>query len=265
MIIRFLGTSHGFCEKGRFCSSAAITSGDRSYIIDAGAPIACLLKTYGIEYTSIGGIFITHSHSDHYMGLVEYINQLEGFREYKGFHNDIYVPEGFPKARINQFLFGDPEGKKRTIPGGDSRQGGDPEPDRVTFITYLDGSVFDDGRVSIEAIPVQHMDNAHSFLVREGDKKVLFSGDLARNFPDYPAVLTDEQGGGVDLLIIEGAHTRLNKPEIIDLFSRTKTKKLIITHCNYAVNTREIISEVRTKLSGLFPVEEAFDGLQIKL
>ncbi len=55
MKITFLGTSHGFCEKNQFCSSAVVTVGGRHYIIDAGAPITGLLKTYGMAYTDIAG------------------------------------------------------------------------------------------------------------------------------------------------------------------------------------------------------------------
>ena len=261
MKITFLGTSHGMCEKGQFCSSAAVTVGDRSYIIDAGAPIMCLLKNYDIPYTSVGGIFITHSHQDHYMGLVEFIGQIEDFDRFKDVRIKVHVPPEFPSKSINTFLFGNLEGIFRPVPGG-CRTDENDTGRRVDFVTYPDGMIFDDGRMKITSIPVRHTEHAHSFLLEAEGKRVLFTGDLLTDFADYPEILTE---GGVDLLIIEAAHTRLNKKQNIELFRRTKTKMMTVTHRNALLNTDEIIAEVTSALSDLYPVDLAFDGRVIEL
>lgn len=263
MKITFLGTSHGYCEKNRFCSSAAVTVRDRTYVIDAGAPIMCLLKTYDIPYTSVHGIFITHAHQDHYGGLVEFINQIEGFNEYSDVHIHISVPPEFPYQRINTYLFGNPEGKIRAIPGGSRQDVQGSAGRRITFGTYPDGIVYYDNVMKITSIPVEHMPNAHAFLLEAEGKRVLFTGDLKRDFPDYPAVLTE--GDGVDLVIIEAAHSRMNKPENIELFRKTKTKQMIVTHRNPGYNTDAVIADMTAALADLFPVTDAYDGMTVEL
>ncbi len=260
MKITFLGTSHGYCEKGHFCSSAAVTVGERSYLIDAGAPIMGLLVNHDIPYTSLGGIFITHSHQDHYMGLVEFIGQIEDFERYKDVDVTVHVPPEFPSGQINTFLFGNPEGKFRPVPGGCRKDPNDMRR-RVNFVTYPDGVIFDDGNVKITAIPVSHCPHAHSFLFEAEGKKILFSGDLQTDFTDYPAVLTE--GDGVDLLIIEAAHSKLDKPENVELFKKTKTKHMIVSHRNPLLNTDEVVGKVIDAVD--YPVDFAFDGRVVEL
>ena len=267
MKITFLGTSHGFNEPGRFCSSAVVTVDGKHYVIDAGAPIMGLLPTRGFSYSAVAGIFITHNHSDHFLGLVEFIRQIEGFGEFEGIHVNVHVPEEFPSAAINVFNFGDPAGKPVPLPGG-AHTRKDPGR-RIDFITYPDPEsvIFDDGKVKITAIPNMHIAHSHSFLIEAEGKRVVFSGDMKRDFPDYPAVLTEPgaAGGRVNLFVVEGAHTRLCKPEIIEIFRRTRTQRLIVSHVNYAFNTEEMIGSMRDAVADLYPVDEAFDGMVVKI
>ena len=257
MKLTFLGTSHGVCEKNQFCSSIAVTVGRRSYLIDAGAPIMGLLKNYEIPYTSLGGIFITHAHPDHYMGLPEFIGQVEWFEQQKDVRLPVYVPPEFPYAAINTFLFGNPEGIVRGAPGGNRRVFENTEK-RVWFATYQSGVIFDDGAVKITAVPVKHIPNAHAFLLEAEGKRVLFSGDLKHDLSDYPAVLTE--GEGVDLLVMEAAHPLLNAPENIVLFQKTRTKHMIVTHRYIPYNTDTVVADLREAVKDLYPVDLAGDG-----
>ena len=191
MKITFLGTSHGFNEPGRFCSSAVVTVDGKHYVIDAGAPIMGLLPSRGFSYSAVAGIFITHNHSDHFLGLVEFIRQIEGFGEFEGIHVNVHVPEEFPSAAINIFNFGDPAGKPVPLPGG-AHTRKDPGR-RIDFITYPDPEsvIFDDGKVKITAIPNMHIAHSHSFLIEAEGKRVVFSGDLKRDFPDVKVGFSD--------------------------------------------------------------------------
>ena len=79
MKITFLGTSHGITEKNQFCSSALVSTGGKHYLVDAGAPVLTLLKNHDIPLTDVAGVFITHSHHDHFMGLCTLTQQINEF------------------------------------------------------------------------------------------------------------------------------------------------------------------------------------------
>jgi len=263
--LTFLGTSHGFNEPGRFCSSTVVTVDGKHYIIDAGAPVMGLLPTYGFEYTDIAGIFITHSHQDHYIGLTEYQCQIEGFKQFENVRTKVYVPADFPLAKLNTYNFGNPDGKFKQVPG--AAPAADHPEMRVSFSFYPDGEsvIFDDGKVRITAVQTQHTAHSFAFIFEACGKRIVFSGDLKKDFPDYPAILTDETAGKSNLFILEGAHTRLNKPESIELLRKTQTQRLIVNHIYYGCNTHEILDDMRDSLSDLYPVDEAYDGLTIKI
>ena len=92
-------------------------------------------------------------------------------------------------------------------------------------------------------------------LEAEG-KRVVFTGDLKAGMTDYPTVITETD---VDLVVTEGAHTRLNKPEVIEILGKSRTKKLIVSHRN-SVNPDAIVAELAAALADKFPVVTANDN-----
>ena len=265
MKIRFLGTSHGYNEAGRFCSSAVVSCGGKHYVIDAGAPIMGLLPTYGYSYSDIGGIFITHTHQDHYGGLVEFTNQIEGFGRFSDIRVSVYVPPEFPVERLMIYLFGNPYGRDKPIPGASAGPG--PCVKRVEYIHYQqeEGVIFSDDNVKITAFPTMHCSHSHAFLVEGDGKRVMFSGDLKSGFTDYPALLTDDKSDYCDVLVIEGAHTRLNSPEAVELFRRSRIRRAVVNHLYRRLNSETVIDEMRQEVADLFPVDEAYDGMEFEV
>lgn len=242
MKITFLGTGHGFSEKNKFCSSAAVTVGKRHYLIDAGAPIMTLLQNHDMSFWDVGGIFITHTHSDHMFGLIDFTNQMEVFPHFKGVRIPVFVPDAERYMSMTQFLFGKHELHDH----------------RLMYRVYpAEGVIFDDGNLRVTAIPVQHIQNAHAFLLEAEGKRVVFTGDLKAGMPDYPAVITETD---VDLVITEAAHTKLNKPEIIELLGKSRTKQLIISHRYDKFNTDAMVAELRDAVADRFPVTCVRDG-----
>ena len=118
------------------------------------------------------------------------------------------------------------------------------------------GVIFDDGNLRVTAIPVEHCANSHAFLLEAEGKRVVFTGDLKAGMTDYPAIITETD---VDLVVTEGAHTRLNKPEVIEILGKSRTKKLIVSHRN-SVNPDAIVAELADALAEKFPVVTANDN-----
>ena len=213
MKITFLGTSHGYAEAGRFQSSALIEVRGKSYIMDAGAPIEYQLATLGKDFNSVEGIFITHAHLDHVGGLAQIV---EPFLRYR--YNDkcsVFLPDetiskGFDAlmSACNVNLE-----KMKSI---------------VKFNIVKAGLIFDDGNIKVTAVPTKHMTNdihaSFGYIIDDGEKTVLFTGDMAGGFPEY----RDVTAGKYDLVICEMAHADLCN--VWQMMAKTDTRKMLINH-----------------------------------
>lgn len=254
MKITFLGTSHGITEKNQFCSSALISTGGKHYLVDAGAPVLTLLKNHDIPLEDVAGVFITHSHHDHFMGLAVLTQQVNEFHQFKDVSFPVYVPDAEDYHRMFAFIFGDPAFHGRlvyTVYGGLT----DPFCDRARRVSAV---IFDDGNLKVTAIPVDHYRSAHAFLLEAEGKRVVFTGDLLEDMPDYPKVIIETD---IDVVVTEGAHTKLNKPDVMKLLRSSRTKKLVITHRYDQANTDEMVAELMDYTHDAFETVVAFDGM----
>ena len=258
MKLTFLGTSHGITEKNQFCSSALVSTGGKHYLVDAGAPVLTLLKNHDIPLTDVAGVFITHSHHDHFMGLVTLTQQINEFHQFKDVSFPVFVPDEEDYHRMFAFIFGDPAFHGRlayTIYGGLT----DPYGDRARRVSAV---IFYDGNLKVTPIPVDHYQNAHAFLLEAEGKRVVFTGDLLADMPDYPKVITESD---VDLVVTEGAHTRLNKPEVMELLKSSRTKTLVVTHRYDQFNSDGMVAELMAYTRDKFETVLAFDGMVCEL
>ena len=117
--------------------------------------------------------------------------------------------------------------------------------------------IFEDENIRITAIANQHTDCARSFLVEAEGKTVLFTGDLKHDIPDYPAVATERE---LDLIVMEGAHTHLNKPEVMERLKASRTKAMIVQHRYDKFNTDGMVDEFIRFAADKFTVTCAHDN-----
>ena len=255
MKLTFLGTSHGITEADRFTSSTLITVGDKNYLIDAGAPIMKLLQVYGVKFNTLSDIFITHSHADHYMGLVEFVNQMETFSQFAGVHTTIHAPELFPYAAMRTFLFGDGDLKSNKL-GGNRREDDDPG-SRIFFENYAEGEIFNDGVLKVSAFKTRHFTDSHSLLVEAEGKRVLFTGDLRHDLLDFPYAALER---GADLIVMEAAHQRFATDPIRAILKDINVSRMVINHIYSGTNPPEVIDAFISEMSASYPATAAYDG-----
>lgn len=214
MKITFLGTSHGYAEKGHFTSSTLVEADHLSYIIDAGAPVEALLVNLDKNFADIRGIFITHMHADHIGNLHSLTEPFTRFR-----YNDkaaCFIPE---KEGLDAYfawmkaLHTDTDKLQKT----------------VKFEITHEGVIYEQNGLKVTAIPNNHMEHgkypSFSYMLEHDGKRVLFTGDMDANFPEYEKILGERE---YDLVICEMAHASLK--DVWEKLSKTKTKKMIITH-----------------------------------
>ena len=253
MKITFLGTSHGITEKDRFTSSTLISVAGKNYLIDAGAPIMKLLQEQDVGFDTLGGIFITHSHPDHYMGLIEFTHQIEAFARFKGIKVKITAPELFPFEQMQRFLFGEEGFNIKKLGGSrDLSEGTEP---RVSCEKYTAGKIFDDGTLKITAFKTKHFNDSHSLLVETEGKRILFSGDLRHDLIDFPFEATDP---GVDLVIMEAAHSLFDSETAINAFKKINTKRMLVNHIYVVRNTPEMVATAAAAVD--YPITIANDN-----
>ena len=239
MKITFLGTGHGTAEKNRFCSSAAVTVKGATYLIDAGAPVSLLLQQHGIHPGKVRAVFVTHNHADHYYGLTEFSISMSGY------HNRIA-----PDAHADIFVPADPDFYHRFLLGHDHTK-------QIDVKVYEEGLVYEDDLVRITAFPTAHANPSYGFLVEAEGKRVVFTGDMSGRLTDYPKVLTETD---VDVAVVETAHARFEKPEIVEILEKTRTRHMLLNHNYEGSNPPEVIEEFIVKMQDKFDVTMAQDG-----
>jgi ribonuclease Z len=238
MKITFLGTSHGAPEVGRYCTSLLIEHNGYHYILDLGAPVEYLLKQRGLSIDTVKGIFVTHMHADH----VEAISSVtKDFTTYhKNAEADLFLPE---EEAIEPY--------KMWIKALHGRV-----PDRLRINVTKPGIIFDKYGLKVSAIRTEHISPdipSYSYIFEADGKKVLFTGDLAYDYHDYPQIVKEEE---FNLVVSELVH--LSVEESQHILKGTKTKQMIFSH----ISLRNVDKLAELGITFNFPYIVAADGFE---
>ena len=224
MKITFVGTSHGVPSAERACTCFMIESGASVYFIDAGAPLADSVLRYGRQTADLRAVFISHIHTDHMVGLLHMADLLNWY--YKELSAKFYIPD---QACI--------DAAKNWIV---TCNGIPVDEERIRFTVPSAGLVYQDENIKVEYIPTQHHRTSHAILVTEGDKQVLFSGDLSGGLrkDDMPDLIREE----LDAFVCELAHFGME--HLAPYLDECRAKKVFITHV-YPVAKYEDVEKVK--------------------
>ena len=243
MKIVFLGTSHGFPEPGRRCSSAMIEVGSSRYFIDMGCQAIEDLAVRNIPVESVKAIFITHMHGDHTDGLISFIHHCNWY--YKAANPIVFVPNRLEqtKATLDAWM---------QCNGSALRE--------FDFRPVNEGLVYDNGTLRITAYKTKHIEMSFGYLVEAEGKRVYFSGDMTSREPgtDFPLSVLEKP---LDLAICEGAH--FDATAYVPLFAgNPNLKKLCFNH--YSDKFLESVMTA-TRLLAPLPVVRAIDNMEFQL
>lgn len=239
MKITFLGTSHGFPEIGRNCTSLLIEHAGFHYILDLGAPVQYLLCQKGLSIDTVKGVFITHMHADHTAGLTELAKDFSVY--HKNAEADIFLPEKEADEAYRIWM---------------RAQHLDNMPDRMHINITEPGVIFDKYGLKVTAIRTEHISPdvpSYSYIFEADGKKVLFTGDLAYDYHDYPQIVKEEK---FNLVVSELVHLSIEKSQHI--LKGTKTKLMIFSHVGpYNIELME-----KNNIEFEFPHIIACDGFE---
>ena len=137
----------------------------------------------------------------------------------------------------------------------------------VKVHSYSQGHVYSDDAISVEAFQTAHMGDpnvtdARSFALRftMEDRKVLFTGDLAHDFHDFPLEAAD----GCDVVFSELTHYPLEKA--IPTLEKLHTGRLVFYHLHNPWQTNDGVRKAYDMCLHLgYPITLSYDGFTLEL
>jgi len=252
-----LGTGTPIADPDRFGPSVAVVVGEESYLVDAGAGVvrrAAAAARNGIAAlapSNLKRVFITHLHSDHTVGLPDLM--FTPWQNGRNMPVEVYGPPGTLRmtTNIEEAWVEDVHMRLFGLEGRTAHNY------RALTREIEAGTVYDDGTVRVDAIPVHHTSWPVSFGYRfvTPDRTIVISGD-ARPSPSLV-----EACNGCDVLVHEvysrdffdrhrnqiyhaAAHT--STAEVAALAMEARPGLLVLYHQLYRSATDEdLIREVR--------------------
>lgn len=257
-IIHFLGTRSGTEPyPGRHHTSFMVERQGHLYCFDAGEGCHHTAHLMGLNALNIDKIVISHAHIDHVgglMNLISLVKKLRMRRKQDCLYGNInlYIPDLEVWHHMSKLLeITDYRDK--------------PYDFMVQADLVQDGVVFDDGILKVTAYHNKHLRfhsfepwKSYSFVIEAGDKKLVFSGDVASCDELEPLL-----EAGCDALVMETGHHSIDS--VYELCKGKKIGKVYFNH-----HGREILDDeedATQKIADLFG-EQAIvckDGMSVCL
>lgn len=150
--LTLLGTSSALPAYGRFSTAQVLQIEHQRYLIDCGEGAQIRLMEYGLYKGTINQIFISHLHGDHYFGLLGLLTSYSLLGRTKKL--TVFGPEGLEEIfQVNMRYSG---GRDLSFP---------------LYFEVVDPCahrlIFEDHRVRVYSLPLDHRIPAAGFLFRE--------------------------------------------------------------------------------------------------
>jgi len=249
MKITFLGTGHGLTEKGRFRTAIMIETGGTSYLIDAGSPVVNQLANMDKELKELRAVFITHTHNDHLIGLIEMVDSISCTET--GASIDFYIPEENAIDLIKKYLMA----TSGILNEEDAR-----------MHHYGKDFIYEDENIKLTPFETGHLHKknrpSYGYILECEGKRVIFSGDLSYllEMNDFPVAAKKQES---DLFICEMAHFDFEvlRPHLLEC----KTKRLLLNHIKFPNERIPLLDAENARGSFSFPISAPNDYDEIVL
>jgi len=188
MELRILGCHSATPKPGEYPTSQALLVKNRWLVIDAGEAMQIQLRRYGVKFSRIGHIFISHLHGDHVYGLFGFLSTLRLLNRQTDMH--LYGP--LPLKELLDTVFRHTQVE-------------------LTFPLHfhpVTGNEFkriaDDSQFEVFAFPLKHRIETHGFLIREKPAPRKLNMDAIRKYPEIGIWAYHNLKAGKDFVTEDG-------------------------------------------------------------
>lgn len=216
-----MGCASGLPHPKLASSSHLVQQGKRLLLFDAGEGLSSALRRLKVNPRQIGTIFISHYHSDHWIGLPLFVqfNYLMKRTE----RLDVFVPsEGLTLVRrlLNQ-VYMPPKKLPFEVELHPITKSLVFEMTDLKVKPWLNTHLQPQGKV-LRGLRLPNKMQCYSFIVESGDKRIVYSSDIG-SLDDLLPVLAN-----TDLLVLDGNHIDLSV--LPQLVVSHEVKKVMLTH-----------------------------------
>jgi len=251
-----LGSSSGMPSPERSCSSFVLETESGGYLFDAGEGTSSSILRHKVDYNKISTIFITHTHSDHLIGLFLFIQMLHLVRRKEKL--DIYLPEEAisPVGNFLNTLYLFPEKLSFDLNFYRINEGIFFEDKKLKVKAFLNSHLKENQKI-IEEKMLKNRWESFCFEISLDNKRIIYSGDVG-GLNDLAKILSD-----AEVSITECMH--LDLFELLNLAKRYNIGSTIFTHIPLELekDKEKIINQA--KILRIKKFAFAYDGLIIRL
>jgi ribonuclease BN (tRNA processing enzyme) len=243
MELTVIGSGTGVPSLRRGSPCLALKAAGRLLVLDLGAGSLRSLLRYGLDFSAIDVLALTHLHPDHVGDLIPFLFATRyslGYTRREPFH--LLAARGF--ARFHQRLMEAFAGWVEPPPGlMDLRELAPDGPDEV----------LEEGLV-IKSAPTNHTAGSLAYRVEAEGRSLVYSGDT-----DFSESLVD-LARGTDLLVLE-VPGHLTPAEAGRLAAKAGAARLLLTHFYPPCDAVDVVALAAQEFTG--EILRAEDGLSL--
>ncbi len=185
MEVFVLGTSGMMPLPGRCLTSAMVRREGRLFLFDCGEGTQVSIRRLNLSWKKIDSIFISHMHADHVTGLPGLLMLSSQVDRTEPLY--IYGPE-----RVREYV----ETTRRMLDMFINYE--------IRYITVESGTVYDDGMMTVDAVPLLHTKPCFGFVMRENLRPGEFSVENAKALGVPEGPLWGRLQHGSDVVLEDG-------------------------------------------------------------
>ena len=221
--LTILGCHSATPRVNAYPTSQYLEINNRHFLIDCGEGTQRQMRKYKVGFSKIDHIFISHLHGDHFYGLVGLLSTYGILSREKELH--VYGPKGIKEVILLQLKISQSHAKYKIV--------------FHELSSTKSELIFEDDKVSVSTIPLNHRVYTNGYLFREKEKpKKLHMGNIS----NY------EEIGRADYLNIKaGKNITLSTGEIIpnDELTLPPKKALSFAFCSDTMFKPDIVPIIK--------------------